>query len=81
MSLSSIPERSSTLQLRDGRTLGVAWVGKTDGFPIFHFHSNGTSRLEVLTVQCERHAVNCYRSVTTKRGTFFYVKCTYFILT
>jgi len=29
----------------------VASVGKTDGFPIFHFHGNGTSRLEVLTVQ------------------------------
>ncbi len=41
----------STLQLRDGRTLGLAEVGHPDGFPIFHFHGNGTSRLEVFLVQ------------------------------
>jgi len=28
----------------------MASVGKSDGFPIFHFHGNGTSRLEIFTV-------------------------------
>jgi len=41
----------STLQLRDGRRLQVLEVGKRDGFPLFHFHGNGSSHLEVLTVQ------------------------------
>ncbi len=41
----------STIRLRDGRRLQVFEVGKRDGPPIFHFHGNGSSRLEVLTVQ------------------------------
>src|SRR5690242_21633757 len=51
MSASGIPITDSTIQLRDGRALGYMEVGKSDGAPIFHFHGNGTSRLEVLTVQ------------------------------
>jgi pimeloyl-ACP methyl ester carboxylesterase len=41
----------STLRLRDGRRLQVLEIGKKDGFPIFHFHGNGSSRLEIFTVQ------------------------------
>ena len=41
----------STIHLRDGRRLAILEVGKSDGSPIFHFHGNGSSRLEVLTVQ------------------------------
>jgi pimeloyl-ACP methyl ester carboxylesterase len=51
MSSSNIPLIDSTIQLRDGRTLGYMEVGKADGLPIFHFHGNGSSRLEVLIVQ------------------------------
>jgi len=36
------------LRLPDGRRLGCLQVGCADGFPIFHFHGNGSSRLEVL---------------------------------
>lgn len=50
MSLSSGLIADSSIQLRDGRTLGMSTVGKANGLPIFHFHGNGTSRLEVLTV-------------------------------
>jgi pimeloyl-ACP methyl ester carboxylesterase len=42
---------NSTIRLRDGRRLQSLEVGKSDGSPIFHFHGNGSSRLEVLTVQ------------------------------
>jgi len=35
------------IPLRDGRAMGVAVVGKSDGFPIFHCHGSGSSRLEV----------------------------------
>jgi pimeloyl-ACP methyl ester carboxylesterase len=41
----------STIRLRDGRRLQSLEIGKSDGSPIFHFHGNGSSRLEVLTVQ------------------------------
>ena len=41
----------STLRLRDGRRLQCLEIGKSNGSPIFHFHGNGSSRLEVLTVQ------------------------------
>jgi pimeloyl-ACP methyl ester carboxylesterase len=41
----------ATVRLRDGRRLQAFEVGKSDGPPIFHFHGNGSSRLEVLTVQ------------------------------
>ncbi len=36
-----------TLHLRDGRALGAAITGKSGGYPIFHFHGSGSSRLEV----------------------------------
>jgi pimeloyl-ACP methyl ester carboxylesterase len=39
---------NSAIRLHDGRKLGMASVGKPDGFPIFHFHGRGISRLEVL---------------------------------
>ncbi len=41
------------MRLRDGRRLQCLEIGKSDGSPIFHFHGNGSSRLEVLTVQRE----------------------------
>jgi pimeloyl-ACP methyl ester carboxylesterase len=34
--------------LSDGRRIGCLEVGAADGFPVFHFHGNGSSRLEVL---------------------------------
>jgi pimeloyl-ACP methyl ester carboxylesterase len=34
--------------LADGRRVGCLEVGKPDGFPIFHFHGNGSSRWEVM---------------------------------
>jgi pimeloyl-ACP methyl ester carboxylesterase len=43
----------STLRLRDGRRLQVLEIGKRGGFPIFHFHGNGSSRFEILTVQSQ----------------------------
>jgi pimeloyl-ACP methyl ester carboxylesterase len=43
----------STIRLRDGRQLQSLEIGKSDGSPIFHFHGNGSSRLEVLTVKAE----------------------------
>jgi pimeloyl-ACP methyl ester carboxylesterase len=46
----SKPLRDFPIRLRDGRQLQVLEVGKADGLPIFHFHGNGTSRLEVLLV-------------------------------
>jgi len=51
MSTSGVLITDSTIQLRGGRALAYMEVGKSDGSPIFHFHGNGTSRLEVLTVQ------------------------------
>lgn len=36
------------MRLSDGRRVGCLEVGKADGFPIFHFHGNGSSRLEVM---------------------------------
>ncbi len=41
----------ATIRLCDGRRLQMLEVGKSDGPPIFHCHGNGSSRLEVLTVQ------------------------------
>jgi pimeloyl-ACP methyl ester carboxylesterase len=35
------------MRLSDGRRVGCLQVGKADGFPIFHFHGNGSSRVEV----------------------------------
>lgn len=57
MSASGIPITDSTVRLHDGRTVAYMEVGKVDGVPIFHFHGNGTSRLEVLVVQSV--AENC----------------------
>jgi pimeloyl-ACP methyl ester carboxylesterase len=51
MSLSSRRIADSSIRLRDGRAVGIAAVGKAIGLPIFHCHGNGSSRLEVLTVQ------------------------------
>jgi hypothetical protein len=54
MSISNTLTTDFTLRLRDGRTMGVALVGPSDGFPIFHCHGSGSSRLEVnlkLTIQ------------------------------
>jgi pimeloyl-ACP methyl ester carboxylesterase len=34
--------------LSDGRRVGCLEVGKPDGFPVFHFHGNGSSRSEVM---------------------------------
>ena len=48
MSASNTPETSSTIRLHDGRALGYAEVGKSDGFPIFYFHGHDSSRLEVV---------------------------------
>ncbi|HEV2663038.1 MAG TPA: alpha/beta hydrolase [Ktedonobacteraceae bacterium] len=45
--MSNTVATDSTVQLRDGRTLGIASVGPSDGFPIFHCHGSGSSRLEV----------------------------------
>jgi len=36
-----------SIRLRDGRSMGVASVGRDDGFPIIHCHGSGSSRLEV----------------------------------
>ncbi len=47
MSSSDIFNTDFTVRLHDGRTVGVASVGKSDGFPIFHCHGSGSSRLEV----------------------------------
>jgi len=35
-----------TIQLRDRRRLLALVIGKSDGFPIFHCHGNGSSRLD-----------------------------------
>jgi pimeloyl-ACP methyl ester carboxylesterase len=34
--------------LSDGRRIGCLEVGRAEGFPIFHCHGNGSSRLEVM---------------------------------
>jgi pimeloyl-ACP methyl ester carboxylesterase len=38
----------STVRLHDGRVIGVAMVGDSDGFAIVHCHGSGSSRLEVM---------------------------------
>jgi pimeloyl-ACP methyl ester carboxylesterase len=50
MTNATIRTGNITIRLRDGRRLQAFEVGKIDGPPIFHFHGNGSSRLEVLTV-------------------------------
>lgn len=48
MTASTPSPTDDTFRLHDGRALGMAWVGKNKGFPIFYFHGHGSSRLEVL---------------------------------
>jgi pimeloyl-ACP methyl ester carboxylesterase len=50
MSTSNTLATDPTIQLHDGLTLGIASVGPSDGFPIFHCHGSGSSRLEVNLV-------------------------------
>lgn len=40
----------TAIYLHDVRCLAMLEVGKSDGFPLFHFHGNGFSRFEVLTI-------------------------------
>ncbi len=47
MSVSDLILRDFTVRLRDGRNIGIALVGRDDGFPIIHCHGSGSSRLEV----------------------------------
>src|SRR5215472_17038905 len=56
----------TAIHLRDGRRLAVMEIGKSQGFPIFHFHGNGSSRLEVLTVQAEAERA-CVRLISLDR--------------
>jgi pimeloyl-ACP methyl ester carboxylesterase len=37
-----------TVVLKDGRRLGIVITGDSDGFPVFHLHGSGSSRLESL---------------------------------
>ena len=37
-----------TIRLRDSRIMGVLTAGDANGFPLFHFHGSGSSRLETL---------------------------------
>jgi pimeloyl-ACP methyl ester carboxylesterase len=48
-----------TVRLRDGRSMGIALVGRDDEFPIIHCHGSGSSRLEVklLAVQAAEEGV------------------------
>ncbi|HEX4596647.1 MAG TPA: alpha/beta hydrolase [Burkholderiaceae bacterium] len=39
------------MHLSDGRRIGCLQVGSSDGFPVFHFHGNGSSRLEVTLLE------------------------------
>lgn len=47
MSTSNNLTTDFTIRLHDGRSMGIATVGPSDGFPIFHCHGSGSSRLEV----------------------------------
>ncbi|HYA99568.1 MAG TPA: alpha/beta hydrolase [Ktedonobacteraceae bacterium] len=47
MSSSNTFTRDFSIRLSDGRNMGITSVGRDDGFPIFHFHGSGSSRLEV----------------------------------
>jgi pimeloyl-ACP methyl ester carboxylesterase len=47
MSTSNTLSTDFTIRLRDGRTVGITSVGRSDGFPIIHCHGSGSSRLEV----------------------------------
>ncbi len=47
------------LRLHDGRRLGAATTGKAGGYPVFHFHGSGSSRLEasLMAPLAERHGL------------------------
>jgi pimeloyl-ACP methyl ester carboxylesterase len=47
MSASDPFPRDFTVRLSDGRSIGIASVGRDDGFPIIHAHGSNMSRLEV----------------------------------
>ena len=47
MSASDPFPRDFTVRLFDGRSIGIASVGREDGFPIIHAHGSDMSRLEV----------------------------------
>lgn len=53
MSASTTLTSDITIQLHDGRSVGVASAGKSDGFPIVHCHGSGSSRLEVKLLAVE----------------------------
>jgi pimeloyl-ACP methyl ester carboxylesterase len=59
MSASNTSPLDLSIRLRDGRSMGIASVGKDDGFPIIHFHGSGSSRLEVnlLAAQASEEGV------------------------
>ena len=42
-----------TVHLLDGRAVGVLQAGDASGFPIFHFHGSGSSRLEAILLAAE----------------------------
>ncbi len=43
-------EAASVIAMRDGRKLAYLEVGDPTGFPVFHFHGHGSSRLEALAL-------------------------------
>jgi pimeloyl-ACP methyl ester carboxylesterase len=45
-----------TVRLRDGRSIGIASVGRDDGFSIIHCHGSGSSRLEVTLFAAQADA-------------------------
>ena len=59
MSSSHTSPLDFSIRLRDGRSIGIASVGRDDGFPIIHCHGSGSSRLEVklLTARASEEGV------------------------
>jgi len=45
-----MPELTSLIALSDRRNLAYLEVGDAAGFPVFHFHGHGSSRLEALAL-------------------------------
>ena len=56
----------SPMLLHDGRRIDYLEVGTSSGFPIFHFHGNGTSALGVLIVKREAETA-CVRLIGLSR--------------
>jgi pimeloyl-ACP methyl ester carboxylesterase len=56
MSASNTIATDFIIRLDDGRSMGVAEVGRSDGFPIVHCHGSGSSRLEVKLLAVEAAA-------------------------